>query len=403
MTKTPKIALVHDYLKEYGGAELVLETLSDIFPQADIFTSIYHPSSFGPHRSRLQKKWQHRLRQSFFRFIPFASHLISPFRFLSPLAFKSFDFSAYDLIISSATGAYFPNALRKKTAKLICYCHTPPRYLYGLATARDPKKYPILNALLQVLFHFFRLRDYTYAQNVDQFIANSKTTAGRIKKFYRRPSLVINPPVNIPTSVVPNKPNPPHLTSFYLTGGRLARAKRYDLAIHACNKLKLPLKIFGRDFAGHQAELKKIARPATLAPQRLGAGASPTTCPATLAPQRPGAGVEFLGEITDQQKSNLMSQAKAFIFCSDNEDFGIIPVEAMAHGCPVIGHNSGGTAETIIDGKTGILFDHLTVPALISAIRKFQKNKILDSACRSRANQFSRPVFVKKIKKLILS
>ena len=375
MTKTPKIALVHDYLKEYGGAELVLETLSDIFPQADIFTSIYHPSSFGPHRSRLQKKWQHRLRQSFFRFIPFASHLISPFRFLSPLAFKSFDFSAYDLIISSATGAYFPNALRKKTAKLICYCHTPPRYLYGLATARDPKKYPILNALLQVLFHFFRLRDYTYAQNVDQFIANSKTTAGRIKKFYRRPSLVINPPVNIPTSVVPNKPNPPHLTSFYLTGGRLARAKRYDLAIHACNKLKLPLKIFGRDFAGHQAELKKIAGPT----------------------------IEFLGEITDQQKSDLMSQATAFIFCSDNEDFGIVPVEAMAHGCPVIGHNSGGTAETIIDGKTGILFDRLTVPSLISAIHQSQKTKISVSACRSRARQFSHPVFIRKIKKLILS
>ncbi|MBU3935055.1 glycosyltransferase, partial [Patescibacteria group bacterium] len=182
--------------------------------------------------------------------------------------------------------------------------------------------------------------------------------------------------------------------SFYLTGGRLARAKRYDLAIKACNQLKLPLKIFGRDFAGHEAELKKIACPAT-------AGAGPTT--------------EFLGEITNQQKSELMSTAKAFIFCSDNEDFGIVPVEAMSYGCPVIGHRSGGTAETVIDGKTGILFDDLTVPSLVSAIKKFQKiyhpeftcpatariSGSLSKACRSRAQQFSSAVFTKKIEKLV--
>jgi len=287
--------------------------------------------------------------------------------------------------------------LRKKSAKLTCYCHTPPRYLYGLATARDPKKYPILNAILQVLFHFFRLRDFVYAQNVDQFVANSKTTASRIKKYYRRPSLVINPPIRLPVLSSASKRQ-----SFYLAGGRLARAKRYDLAIRACNQLKLPLKIFGRNFAGHQAELKKIAGPT----------------------------IEFLGEITDRQKSNLMSTAKAFIFCSDNEDFGIVPVEAMAHGCPVIGHNSGGTAETIVNGKTGVLFDHLTVPSLVSAIKKlntllnsypssssviarssatkqshscFISNQAISKACITRARQFSCPVFIQKIKKPILS
>ena len=374
----PKVVLVHDYLKEYGGAESVLETLSDIFPQAPIYTSLYHPASFGPHRSRLQKKWQHRIHQSFFRLIPFAAYLISPLRFLSPLAFRFFDFSHYDFIIVSATGAYFPNALRKKHAKLICYCHTPPRYLYGLATARNPQKGPVLNAVLQVLFHFFRLLDFTYAQNVDQFIANSKTTTTRIKKFYRRPSLVINPPVSLPKKM--SFPAPSKNQSFFLAGGRLARAKRYDLAIHACNQLHLPLKIFGRDFAGHEAELKKIAGPT----------------------------IEFLGEVSDSQKFHLMSQAQALIFCSDNEDFGIIPVEAMACGCPVIGHNSGGTAETIINGKTGILFNNLTTLSLISAIRKFQKSnhssrkqEAWSTACRSQARQFSRPVFVKKIQKTL--
>jgi len=363
-----KVVLVHDYLKEYGGAEAVLEALSDIFPDAPIYTSLYCPKSFGPHSSRLQKKWQGRIHQSFFKYIPFASHLISPLRFLSPLAFN-FRLSTFDLIISSATGAYFPNALNKRGAKLICYCHTPPRYLYGLATARDPKKYPILNFFIQIAFHFLRLLDFKYAQNVDQFIANSATTASRIKKFYRKDAIIINPPVDLPKRLKISDKN------FYLTGGRLARAKRYDLAIKACNQLKLPLKIFGRDFAGHQAELKKISGPT----------------------------VEFLGEITNQQKSDLMSTAKAFIFCSDHEDFGIVPVEAMAHSCPVIGHRSGGTAETVIDGKTGILFDDFTVPSLVSALKKFPQTKISPQACFARARQFSRPVFVKKIKKLVSS
>ena len=373
--------LVHDYLKEYGGAESVLETLSDIFPDAPIYTSLYHPQSFGPHRLRLQKKWQDRIHQSFFKYVPFASRLISLFRFLSPLAFRLFDFSQYDIIITSATGAYFPNALNKGHAKLICYCHTPPRYLYGLTTARDPKKYPILNFFAQIVFHFFRLLDFSYAQNVDQFIANSATTASRIQKFYRQKSIIINPPVDLPSrhSEFNLGSRSPPRQSFYLTGGRLARAKRYDLAIHACQQLKLPLKIFGRDFAGHQAELKKISTSTT----------------------------QFLGEITNDQKNNLMSTAKAFIFCSDNEDFGIVPVEAMAHGCPVIGHNSGGTAETVVDGKTGVLFDDLTVDSCISAIQKLNHhcealgNEAISKACISRVYQFGKPIFVKKIKKLI--
>ena len=376
-----RIALVHDYLKEYGGAELVFETLTDLFPDAPIYTSLYCPSSFGPHRARLGKKWINRIHQSFFQYIPFASKLLSPLRFLSPLAFRLFDFQTFDLVITSATGAFFPNSLNKKSAKLICYCHTPPRYLYNLATARDMSKYPFLNLPLQIIFHFYRLLDFKYAQNVDQFIANSATTAARIQKFYRKDSIIINPPVDLPPSVIARSHRLIGTTKqscsgehYYLTGGRLARAKRYDIAIQACNKLHLPLKIFGRDFAGFESELKAIAEPT----------------------------VEFLGEVTQEQKNTLYKQAKAFIFCSDNEDFGIVPIEAMAHGCPVIGYNSGGTAETVIDGKTGVLFDDLTPESCITAIKKLDKLKISPESCIAQAQNFSKAKFIEKIKNFVL-
>ncbi len=371
-----RIALVHDYLKEYGGAESVLETLSDIYPQADIFTSVYLPKFFGPHQRRLEKKWQGRVHTSFLQYLPFKAKLISLFRFISPLAFKSFDFSKYDIIITSATGAYFPNALNKGQAKLICYCHTPPRYLYGLATARDLKSRPILNFFAQTVFHFLRLLDFKYAQNVDQFICNSQTTRLRVKKFYKKDAIVINPPVDLPKGLkIENCKLKIVKNGYFLAGGRLARAKRYDIAVKACNKLKLPLQIFGRDFAGHLDELKAIAGPT----------------------------IEFLGEVSQAEKTKLFTNALAYFMCSDNEDFGIVTVEAMAHGTPVIGYNSGGVAETVIDGKTGLLFDKLTPKSCIKAIQKFQKLNINSKDCISQAQKFSPQVFTSKIKKIVFT
>jgi len=372
-----KIAIVQDYIKEFGGAESVLETLSEIFPNASIYTTLYKPQFLGPHQSRLQEKWGHRVHQSFFQYIPFAHKIISPLRLLSPLAFKSFDFSQFDIIITSATGAYFPNLINKKKAKLICYCHTPPRYLYGLPTARNFTKNKFIYALFQVLNHFLRIIDFKSAQNVDQFIANSQTTADRIKKFYRRDCIVINPPIEIKN--IKNKTSLSRedvdlsTGGFYLAGGRLARAKRYDVAIKACNQLNLKLKIFGRDFAGFADELKTMAGPT----------------------------IEFLGEVTQDQKDQLYSQAQAFIFCSDNEDFGMVPVESMAHGCPVIAYRSGGTTETVVDGKTGVFFNELTAKSCATAIQKFQKLKINPQDCISHAADFSTKKFISKIKKLI--
>jgi glycosyltransferase involved in cell wall biosynthesis len=373
-----KIALVHDYLKEYGGAESVFEALSDIFPDADIFTTIYRPQFLGPHRSRLENKWQGRIRQSFFGYLPYAEKVLSPLRFLSPLIFKSFNFSGYDLIITSATGAFFPNSLNKKSARLVCYCHTPPRYLYHLATARslDSWFFRLVNIPLQIILHFYRLLDFKYAQNVDQFIANSGTTAARIQKFYRRDSVIINPPVDLPKILkIENSKLKISKNEYFLAGGRLARAKRYDIAIQACNQLKLSLKIFGRDLAGCEAELRSIAGPT----------------------------IEFLGEVTQEQKSDLFSQAKAFIFSSDNEDFGIVSVEAQGYGCPIIGYRSGGIKETVVDGKTGVLFDNLTPASCVAAIQKLQKLKIDPKDCQKNAARFSRDQFFQKMKKLVFS
>ena len=375
-----KIALVQDYIKEFGGAESVLETLSDIFPDAPIYTSIYKPKFLGPHQERLQKKWNHRIHQSFFQYIPFVQKIISPLRLFSSLAFKSFNFSKFDIIITSATGAYFPNSLNKKSAKLICYCHTPPRYLYGLPTARKFTQNKFIKFLVDIVNHFLRLSDFKYSQNVDQYISNSKTTAARIQKFYRRDSIVINPPVDLPKNLPSTTYN---LPSYFLAGGRLAQAKRFDIAIEACNQLGLKLKIFGRDFSGVLGQLKQI---------------SATSAKAFAAAE---SNIEFVGEVNQDEKAKLYQNAQAFIFSADQEDFGIVPVESMAYGCPVIAYRSGGVTETVVEGKTGIFFDKLTSQSCADAIKKFQKLKIKPVDCISRASEFSTAKFISKIKKLI--
>jgi glycosyltransferase involved in cell wall biosynthesis len=197
--------------------------------------------------------------------------LISPIRLLSPWAFKSFDFAKYDVIITSATGAYFPNTLQKKKAKLYCYCHTPPRYLYGYATAREWKKNGFLRVVGETVNHFLRIVDFNASKNVDQYIANSEEVRGRIQKFYRRDAIVVYPPVEIKISEDKVK------RSYFLTGGRLARAKHVDLIVKACRELELPLKVFGKAFAGYGEELAHLG----------------------------GKTTEFVGEVNDDEKLTL--------------------------------------------------------------------------------------------------
>src|SRR4030043_1568012 len=194
-----KIALVHDYIKEYGGAERVLEALHEIWPKAPIYTTVYIPSYLGPHRARLAT-WD--VRPSILQEIPFKEKLLSPFRLIAPIIFKLMDFSKYDVVIVSAAGTYTsPNLIKTKPGTThICYCHTPPRYLYGYPTAApwdEVRWRRILKVFGQVPMHFLRMIDFQAAQKVDFFIANSQNTAQRIQKFYRREATVIYPPVNV--------------------------------------------------------------------------------------------------------------------------------------------------------------------------------------------------------------
>lgn len=365
-----KVALVHDYIKEYGGAERVLETLHEMWPKAPVYTSVYLPKFLGPHRKRFEK-WD--IRTSFLQKIPMKGKLLSFFRFFGPLIFKSINLSEYDLVIVSAAGTYTsPNFVTTgKDTVLICYYHTPPRYLYGYATAAPWKKIwwrRLLYFWGQIPMHFLRLADFEAAQKPNYVVANSKEVAGRIKKFYRRKAMVIYPPVDEPKlkGKIEKK-------NYYLAGGRLARPKRVDLAIRAASKLSLSLKVFGKDFQNYIKELKSIAGPT----------------------------VKFVGEVDDRERNKLMAEAKAYIFPAELEDFGITPVEAMYVGTPVIACYSGGVKESVVDKKTGIFFKKPTTASLIEAIKKFEKTNIKKEDCIKQAKKFSKKEFKKKFLKLV--
>ena len=359
-----KIAIVHDYIKEYGGAERVLEELIKIFPEAKVFTTVFLPDYLGPHKTRFKK---YDITTSFLQKIPFRAKLISPLRLLSPLAFKSFDFSGFDVIVVSQTGAYFPNSINKKSAKLITYTHTPPRYLYGYKTARNLSKNKLISLLTHIANHFLRIVDSSASENVDLFIANSQEVKSRIEKFYRRDAAVIYPPVEIPNLKNTKKKD------FCLTGGRLARAKGTDVIIKAFNKNGLPLKIFGKGFAGFEEELKGIAE----------------------------KNIEFAGEVTDSEKFELMADAKAFIFSSYDEDFGITPVESMGVGTPVIAYKSGGVKETVEEGISGLFYEKNTPEELNRIIEKFEKSKFETEKVKKTAKKFSEGVFDRKMREIV--
>lgn len=359
------IAIVHDFLREYGGAERVVEAMHEIWPEAPLYTSFVDWKALGVHAGRF-KNWD--IRTSWVQHNWLVKKYHSPLRFLAPKIWESLDLSGYDVVISSSGWFMCRGVIVEAPAVHICYIHHPPRNLYGYATGSDLAKYWPVRVYATIINFFLRHYDFETAQRVNYFIANSYETARRVQKFYRRDSTVIYPPVDMPTVKSKQKGD------YFLSVGRLTYAKRVDLAIAACNKLRAPLKIVG--IGKEEAYLRSIA----------------------------GSTIEFIGAVSDSKLAQLYVGAKALIFSALDEDLGMVPVEAMGYGVPVIALAQGGVLETVIDGKTGVLFQQPTVESVVLAIKKFYKdykNYNFYTECKRQAKKFSKERFKKELKDFV--
>lgn len=363
-----RVALVHDQLQEFGGAERVLVAFKKIFPEADVFTAFSNRGSLKRNVSEY-KNW--KIKTSWADKIPFFGKFYSPLRFLAPKIWESFDFTGYDLVLSSSGWYMCKGVITKSPTVHIAYMHHPPRYLYGYETAVEWQRYKLVKIYAHIVNHYLRIWDYKSSQRPDYFIVNSEETRRRAKKFYGRDSTVIYPPVNIPKEI-----NYETNADYYITVSRLTRAKHIDLLIKVANKLKLPLKIVG---GGRDEEfLKSLAGPT----------------------------VEFMGNVSDEDLFTLYKNAKAFLFASVDEEFGIAPIEAMGYGVPVIAYKSGGLIETVKDGQNGYLFATLTEKSLTAKVEKLQslsKEDYLEMRknARKSSENFSEEKFKERILKFV--
>lgn len=367
-----KVAIVHDQLREFGGAERVLVSIKSLFPDAPIYTTTFDARSLGEHKN-LVKSWDVRL--TWFGKIPLINRLYSPFRFLTPLIWESLNLNEFDLVISSTGSWMSKGVLTRKDAVHISYIHHPPRYLYGYQTAIEWQKYWPIKIYGLIVNHFLRMWDFTASQRPQYLIANSIETQKRIKKFYQRDSTVIYPPVSIPENTKPYTLNP---KPYFITVSRLARAKHVDILIEAANKEKFELHIVGvgRD----EAYLKSLAGPT----------------------------VHFLGNISDDELQKELQGARGYLFAAVDEEFGIAPVEAMGHGVPVIAYASGGLKETVKEGLNGYLYDELSAESVIKSIQKLQslssdEQKKMRVNARKEAEQYSEEDFKKKFMEFVKS
>lgn len=350
-----KIAIVCDWLTTPGGAEKVIISLHKLFPEAPIFTTIFNKKKF-PELSDAD------IRTSYLQKLPLAQKKHQLFLPFMPRVFENMNLNDYDIVISSSHSCA-KGIITKPSTLHICYCHSPMRYAWenSINYVNEYKINSALKKLAPWIIHKLRLWDRLSADRVDYFIANSKYVQKRINKYYRRPSSVINPFVDIKKFQPSSEKG-----DYYLAVGRLTPYKKFDLIINAFNYLKLPLKIVGTGIA--EKDFKAIAN----------------------------SNIEFLGFVDDMMLSKLYSGAKGLIF-PQIEDFGIIPLEAMASGCPVIAFNKGGAKETVVDKQTGLFFNHQTKESLIKAIEKAEKIKFNQQEIKTHAEQFSEKVFHDKM------
>jgi glycosyltransferase involved in cell wall biosynthesis len=347
-----RLALVHDWLNQIGGAEDVLEHLVSLYPGAPVYTSMYAPALM-PDSYRawdIRRTWMdhlpgiHRHHQ---RYLP-----------LYPLAWQGLSLTDYDVVLSNKSG--FCHGVRTGPESLhICYCLTPTRYIWDLDTylARENLGAAVRLAARSVA-RIFKRWDYAAARRVHHFIAISTEIQERIRRYYGRESTIVYPPAEVAERFAPSAVT----EDYFLIVSRLIPYKRIDLAVQACTRLDLPLLIGGK---GRDR-------------RRLEALAGPT--------------VTFLGYVPDEDLPDLFARCRAFIF-PGLEDFGIAPVQAQAAGRPVIAFKGGGALDTVIPGKTGTFFDQPTVESLMEALQGFGERAYDPAAIRAHAIQFDSEVF----------
>lgn len=352
-----KVALVHDYLNQMGGAERVVLALHELFPDAPLYTSIYDPTRVDPAFQKMD------IRTSFMQKFPFIMKHHQPYLPFYPSAMESLDLRGYDLILSSSS-AFGKGVIVKPGTLHICYCHTPMRWCWNYHEYVEREQLGgIARRMLPFMMTWLRVWDQTSAARVDHFIANSPVIAERIQKYYRCEAQVIPPPVDARRFLF----DPAHQPGdYFLTLGRFAPYKRFDLAIQACNKLGLPLVVIGK---GRDEK-------------RLRAMAGPT--------------IRFLGGLADAEVLEYFAHCRAFLFPGE-EDFGITPLEAQASGRPVIAYGAGGALSSVIEGVTGTFFHEQTVESLAGVLASFDERQYDPQTIRNHALEFDTPRFQRRM------
>lgn len=349
-----KVALVHDYLNQYGGAERVLEALAELFPKAPIYTLLYDERrTHGVFKGR-------DIQTSVLQKIPLARHWHRGVVAFMPAVIEQFDLSGFDLVISDSA-SFAKGVITRPETSHICYCHTPLRYAWtDHARWQQDFPSPSLRLAIPLFQNYLRLWDYAAAQRADHFIANSQTVAKRIKRYYNRDSTVIYPPVNVEELRSKNKES--SAREYFLLVSRLLPYKSVAIAVEAFNELKAPLVIVGD--GPERATLENMA-------QRH---------------------ITFVGAKRPAELPAYYARARALIFPQE-EDFGLAAVEALAVGVPVIGFGQGGLTEIVTHGEHGFLFNEQSAFALAGAVRAFEKIKFDAPALQRHAEQFDKKHF----------
>jgi glycosyltransferase involved in cell wall biosynthesis len=352
-----KVAIVHDYLNQYGGAERVLDELHDLWPEAPVHVAIHDPAKM-PARYR---SWD--IRASALNRLPFANRKHQALLFLLPQAFESFDLDDYDLVVSSSSG--FAHGVLTNPATLhVCYCHSPPRFLWDYHSyARREGLRGAARLLVESSLPRLRVWDRVAAERADAWISTSRLVRARISRFYGKQSAVIPPPVRVSNFTVGVEPG-----SYFLMLMRLVGWKRPEIVVEACTRLGLPLVVAGdgRD----EAQLRRIAGPS----------------------------VRFVGRVDDSQIPQLYRDCKALILPSE-EDFGITPLEAMAAGRPVIAYGGGGVLDTVVPGRTGLFFEEHSADGLAEVLTRFDARDFDPSLIRTHAEQFDSAIFAERMRR----